>query len=714
MPATAVSGVYIAHLHAPDNGDAQPHHLRRARRREHLRRRLPDLRHDLAGLQHLRRLELLPGRRQRARLQGQLQPAGRAPAAATERPRLLLRQRVPDGPLHGAQRLRRQLHRRRRHRSSRRAARRTTRSSCRSATTSTGAGRSGPTSRPRATPGVNLQFLSGNEVYWRTRYEPSIDGSHTAYRTLVSYKETWANAKIDPSPEWTGTWRDPRFAPTSQGGGMPENALTGTQYMVNFSDLPITVERRRGQVPAVAQHLASPAWPPGQTPRSRRTRSATSPTRTSTTGIDRRDWSGCRPRPAHVPEYLQDFGNTVAPGTTTHHLTLYQAPSGALVFSAGTVQWTWGLDDDARHRVRRRAGRPADAAGPGQPARRHGRAADDADDRPRRRDEVHGHHRPRRVTITSPAAGANRSPTARRSPSTGTATDTGGGRVAGVEVSTDGGATWHPADRHHLVDATPTSSAASAVTPIRVRAIDDSANIGAAVDPRSSPSTCPCTIFGDEVPPIAAANDPSASSSACASSPPADGFITGVRFYKGTGNTGTHVGSLWSTAGAAPRDRSPSPTRRPPAGSRRPSPRRSRSGRPDLRRRPTPRPTATTPCRATPSTAVRVRRGAAAGRRRFRATPAGVYANPGQFPTSAYQNTNYYVDVMFTTTDDSPLIATDQLAAARLRRACRSARRSARRYSKPVTAGSAGARAQGRQRRDGRRHARRTTPRRGR
>ena len=28
---------------------------------------------------------------------------------------------------------------------------------------------------------------------------------------------------------------------------------------------------------------------------------------------------------------------------------------------------------------------------------------------------------------------------------TGTATDTGGGVVAGVEVSTDGGTTWHPA-----------------------------------------------------------------------------------------------------------------------------------------------------------------------------------------------------------------------------------------------------------------------------
>jgi hypothetical protein len=45
-----------------------------------------------------------------------------------------------------------------------------------------------------------------------------------------------------------------------------------------------------------------------------------------------------------TPQYLQDFGNTVNPGTTTHHMTMYRAASGALVFSAGTVQWTWGLD----------------------------------------------------------------------------------------------------------------------------------------------------------------------------------------------------------------------------------------------------------------------------------------------------------------------------------------------------------------------------------
>ena len=40
--------------------------------------------------------------------------------------------------------------------------------------------------------GVNLAFFSGNEVFWKTRWENNATG------TLVTYKETHANAKIDP------------------------------------------------------------------------------------------------------------------------------------------------------------------------------------------------------------------------------------------------------------------------------------------------------------------------------------------------------------------------------------------------------------------------------------------------------------------------------------------------------------------------------------
>jgi hypothetical protein len=36
--------------------------------------------------------------------------------------------------------------------------------------------------------GVHLAFFSGDEVFWKTRFESSIDGSATKYRTLVTYK----------------------------------------------------------------------------------------------------------------------------------------------------------------------------------------------------------------------------------------------------------------------------------------------------------------------------------------------------------------------------------------------------------------------------------------------------------------------------------------------------------------------------------------------
>ena len=47
--------------------------------------------------------------------------------------------------------------------------------------------------------GVNLAFFSGNEMFWKTRWATSIDGSNTPYRTLVTYKETHFNAPDRPA-----------------------------------------------------------------------------------------------------------------------------------------------------------------------------------------------------------------------------------------------------------------------------------------------------------------------------------------------------------------------------------------------------------------------------------------------------------------------------------------------------------------------------------
>ncbi len=180
-------------------------------------------------------------------------------------------------------------------------------------------------------------------MYWKTRWEPSQDGTNTANRTLVCYKDTWANTQIDPVGA-DATWRDPRFGDLGHG---PENSLMGTLYKANSVDLAIKVERRRKGSCALAKHQPGVAgsrrrrrhWPP--------TRSATSRTRISTTAI----------RPAGLVRMSTTIGPTsgvpdglrqtrVVPGTTTHHVTQYRAASGALVFSAGTIQWSWGSDSD--------------------------------------------------------------------------------------------------------------------------------------------------------------------------------------------------------------------------------------------------------------------------------------------------------------------------------------------------------------------------------
>ena len=83
--------------------------------------------------------------------------------------------------------------------------------------------------RGGARPGVNLAFWSGNEVYWKVRWETSIDGNGTPYRTMVTYKETWGGTP-DPTDVGTGTWRDVRFA---EPGQEPENSLTGTMFTVD-------------------------------------------------------------------------------------------------------------------------------------------------------------------------------------------------------------------------------------------------------------------------------------------------------------------------------------------------------------------------------------------------------------------------------------------------------------------------------------------------
>ena len=66
----------------------------------------------------------------------------------------------------------------------------------------------------------------------------------------------------------------------------------------------------------------------------------------------------------------------------------------------------------------------------------------------------------------------------------------------------------------------------------------------------ASSSNCPCSIWPVvTVPSTPAANDTSAVELGVKFESSQAGYVTGVRFYKGVGNSGTHVGTLWNETG---------------------------------------------------------------------------------------------------------------------------------------------------------------------
>jgi len=409
--------------------------------------------------------------------------------------------------------------------------------------------------------GVNMAFFTGNEVFWKTRWENSIDGSNTAFRTMVCYKETYNGTgtvyQRDPNdpPTWTGTWRDPSVSPPAD-GGRPENELTGTLFMVNGpgtdnnGSLSIQVPAADGKM-RFWRNTAIATLAPNAT--------YTLPSGTLGYEWDEDVDNGARPAGAFqlststyplTADLLLDSGATYGAGNATHHLMMYRASSGALVFGAGTVQWSWGLDANHdtpffsggsdRNMQQATVNLFADmGVQPGSLQAGLLLAATSADKTaPTSR-------------ITSPGSGSSIS-IGTSVTIAGSAVDAGGGVVAGVEVSGDGGNTWHPAVGRQTWTYAWTPNTVGNTT-ILSRAVDDSGNIeapssGITIDVMEH--DCPCNGYG----PAAA---PSTPDSGDASSVELgvkfradyDGYITGIRFYKSAANTGTHTGNLWSTTG---------------------------------------------------------------------------------------------------------------------------------------------------------------------
>jgi hypothetical protein len=409
--------------------------------------------------------------------------------------------------------------------------------------------------------GVNLAFFSANELFWKTRWAPSTEGSNTPSRTLVSYKETHFNAPVDPQDPtvWTGAWRDPRFSPPAD-GGQPENALTGQQFEVNSGTSDITVPSQYGKL-RMWRNTAVANLEPGQ-----------SLTLSPSTGTLGYEWdedvdNGFRPAgefdlsstTVSGVQAFTDYGSILSNNSTaTHHLTLYRAPNGALVFGAGTVQWSWGLENVNAWSAlfTDPSNNPPDpnmeqftvnllAEMGTQPATLTAGlvAVSQSTDTTAPTS-----------TITSPAAGETFEDGSHVTIS-GIATDAGGGVVAGVEVSTDGGSTWHPATLTTPVEQSVKWSYTwlahgNPSTKIRSRAVDDSANLETPSGGVTVNVSCPCSIWSTNVTPsIPDSGDPQPTELGVKFTSETFGAVTGIRFYKASANTGTHIGNLWSASG---------------------------------------------------------------------------------------------------------------------------------------------------------------------
>ena len=352
---------------------------------------------------------------------------------------LALQRRVPDDPMPRSQRLQRQLLDRRRYGSHRRdRAQRSTRSFSRSATTSTGPGRSAPTSRRRAPPASTSPSSAATKCSGRRAGKPASTAPTRRTGRSSCYKETHANAKIDPldPPTWTGTWRDPRFSPPAD-GGRPENALTGTIFTVNAA--PATTAIR-----VTGAFASQPFW--------RNTRVAAlapSGSTTLTPGTLGYEWDenlNNGSRPAGLIDAVVDDGQR-RPEAAGQRVNLRKRHGDSQPDLVSAQQRRVGVR--RRHgavvvgprqqpRPRQRAGRSRHAAGDRESVLRHGRRRLDRCSRVLSRAHRTRRRPPRRSLRRCQGASL---PSGTPVTITGTASDIGGA-VTKVEVSTNGGTTW--------------------------------------------------------------------------------------------------------------------------------------------------------------------------------------------------------------------------------------------------------------------------------
>ena len=347
-----------------------------------------------------------------------------------------------------------------------------------------------------------------------------------AYRRS-SYKETHANAKIDPHADvWTGTWRDPRPS-TRRRRPARERAdrhdLHRQRRRPRRSRCPPADGKLRFWRDTAVAQRCRPAQTATLGRRHARLRVGRGPRQRLPAAPA---WSACRRRPSAASTSCRTTAHTYAhrhghPPPDALPRRQRRRRRTRWCSARGTVQWSWGLDAD--HDRGSSGAERLDAAGHGQPVRRHGRPAQLAADRAARRPARRPTRRRPRRRSPSPAAG--RDGRAAGSPVTDPAAPRptpAAGASARVEVSVDDGASWHPATGRETWSYTWTPTDAGRgrpSAPARPTTAATSARRRTRAPSPSAARSCPCTLFGGDARRHDGQRRRPRSRSACASAP---------------------------------------------------------------------------------------------------------------------------------------------------------------------------------------------------
>jgi len=167
--------------------------------------------------------------------------------------------------------------------------------------------------------GTSLAFFSANSIYWHIRVEPSPTTGRPD-RVVVCYKTA-------PDPDATPGTATTKWRTRSPGPGMPEQAVLGVQYRAVVPE----------PVPLVIKNSHHWMWAG--------TGAADGDTIPGLVAGEADNLDPRYPRANGVQVLLSESPYTMEDGTpTVQHTSVYEAPSGSIVFVAGTFHWAFGLN----------------------------------------------------------------------------------------------------------------------------------------------------------------------------------------------------------------------------------------------------------------------------------------------------------------------------------------------------------------------------------